>query len=302
MKASKNIPTELLDNENSPAFQNEFFNQFKLRYADEPIKLNESEQRNYKFPTFYGEVNCSIGIFLCSYKKAEELLAAQLNTKVKPVKATKGRAIVAFSCYEYKNVMGVPPYNEIAVAIPIMVNTKFNPPLLPMLIDSFEHFGYYIAAMPVTSFENQLRGNNIWGLPKTTNDIEIVSNGDYSVTQVYEADSSELSISLKLPKTGKATNMNVKSNLYSKLNGNILQSETNFSSVFNIEKNMNLLLQKNKKSDFEYLKLGKGKVAEMLRELEIEDIPFQTRYTKGMSSCFDLPNTNIPHWLAELNK
>ena len=302
MKASQTIPNQLLDNEKDSVFQNDFFKQFDLKQPEKPIQLNETEARNYKFPTFYGNVSCSIGIFLCSYKKAEELLSKMLNSKVKPVKATKGRAIIAFSCYEYKNVMGVPPYNEIAVAIPIMVNTNFNPPLLPMLIDKFEHFGYYIADMPVTSYENQLRGNNIWGLPKTTNDIEIYSEDKNNITKVYSPDSEEPYLSLNLPKTGKPTPTVVKSNLYSKLDGQILQSETNFSSTFNIEKNMSLLFNKGKKSDFEYIKLGTGEKADMLRELEIEEIPFQTRYTEGMSSCFDLPNSNTPNWLDELNK
>lgn len=40
-----------------------------------------------------------------------------------------------FSCYEYKNVMNLAPYNEIAMTIPIMVNAGFSPPLLPLIMN-----------------------------------------------------------------------------------------------------------------------------------------------------------------------
>ncbi|MCK7515367.1 MAG: acetoacetate decarboxylase family protein [Desulfobacterales bacterium] len=110
---------------------------------------------------------------MCSYEKAAALIAEQLSPRIVPVRMTKGRALVAFSCYEYKNVMGVRPYNEIAIAIPVMVDPCCNVPVLPMVTDSFSRFGYYIAGMPVTSKENTIRGRTIWGLPKVTQDIDI---------------------------------------------------------------------------------------------------------------------------------
>ncbi len=177
MKASMTIPAEMFDNMDSPAFKNDFFSRFNLRHAKAPLQLTEKMSKKYLFPTFYGDVTCAMGVFLCSYAKAEALVARELHPKIKPVKLTRGRAIIAFSCYEYKNVMGVAPYNEIAMAIPVMVNTAFRPPVLPMIIGSFSRFGYYIAGMPVTSKENQVRGNKIWGLPKVTQAIDIVNNG-----------------------------------------------------------------------------------------------------------------------------
>jgi hypothetical protein len=300
MKALKEIPPKAFDNSDDPVFKNAFFDRFKLKPADQPLELSEAVKRDYRFPTFYADVTCSLGVFMCSYEKAAKLVGEQLHPKISPVKMTQGRSLVAFSCYEYKNVMGVLPYNEIAVAIPVMVNTGFQPPVLPMLMSNFKHFGYYIAAMPVTSYENQLRGNKIWGLPKVTQEVAIYSENDLCVTQAFE-ENGENYLTLKLPKTGKPTNFDVSSHLYSKLNDQILQSPTNFKSTFNVNKNTGLLFNKNKKSDVDYLKLGTSPSAQLLLNLEIEEIPFQTRYTEGMSSCFDLPNTNPPVWLSDLN-
>jgi hypothetical protein len=45
-----------------------------------------------------------------------------LHPQIKPVRMPRGRALLAFSCYIYNQVMGVGPYNEIAMTIPVMVD------------------------------------------------------------------------------------------------------------------------------------------------------------------------------------
>ena len=299
MKKTMHIPTEMFDNESDDVFKNDFFRRFSLSHAATPVKLIDTLSKNYLFPTFYGDVTCAIGIFLCSYKKAEALVARELHPKIKPVKITRGRSLIAFSCYEYKNVMGVAPYNEVAMAIPVMVNTGFNPPLLPMIISSFSHFGYYIAGMPVTSYENQIRGNTIWGLPKITQEVDISKTGNDCKTTVYE-ESGEPYLTVTVPTNGIPTEFNETSNLYTRLDGKLLQSETNFKARFNVTKHMELLMKKNAKPDRTYIEIGNTKSGKLLQELEIEEHPFQLRYAEHMSSCFDLPNKNVQNWFQKI--
>ena len=116
MQKTMHISGEIFDNESDDVFKNSFFSRFSLRHAPDPVKLPDGIKKNYLFPTFYGDVTCAIGIFLCSYQKAEALIARELHPEIKPVKITRGRSLIAFSCYEYKNVMGVAPYNEVAMA------------------------------------------------------------------------------------------------------------------------------------------------------------------------------------------
>ena len=293
------IPAEKLDNSHDPVFQNEFFNRFAFRKAKAPLQLSDHISREYLFPTFYGDVTCAIAIFMCSYAKAEALVAKELHPEIKPVKMTRGRSIIAFSCYEYKNVMGIAPYNEIAIAIPIMVNTGFRPPLLPMILKSFKHFGYFIAGMPVTSLENQIRGNSIWGLPKVNRDIDIVHEGDDCVTRAYE-ETGENYITLRVPIDGTPTEFDETSYLYTRLNNTLYKSQTNFKSNFKVKKYMNLLFKKNAEPDRTYIEIGNSKSAQLLKGLEIEPHPFQFRYTEGMSSCFDLPGDIIEPWFEEI--
>lgn len=292
MKATFEIDEALLDN--GADFDNAFFRRFKLRHAPKPLQLNETVSKNYSFPTLYGDVTCAIAIFLCSYEKAAALMP---HPVMKPVKVTRGRAPVVFSCYEYKRVLGVAPYNEIAMTLPVMVNPKCNVPILPLVTNLFPCFGYYVFSMPVTSLENQIRGLKLWGLPKVVQEIDIAEEGGDCVTTAREA-SGEPYFELRVPMEGAPTDFDVSSNLYSRLDDNLLQSRTCFQGRFNVTKYMGQLFKKNAPAGRPYLKLGDTPSGRVLKELELEEHPFQFRFAKSISSCFDLPN---PEYTSPIN-
>jgi hypothetical protein len=295
MKPTWDIPDTMLDN--GREFDNEFYRRFTLRKAPRPITLTDNVIKDYLFPTFYGDVTCAMAIFLCSYDKAAALVSERLGPLVRPVRMTRRRSLIAFSCYEYKQVMGVRPYNEIAMAIPIMVNARFSPPVLPMITGGFKHFGYYIAGMPVTSHENTLRGNKIWGLPKVTQEIDIERDGGDCIATARDENGVSY-LTLRIPMSGTPTDFNVSSFLYTRHDGRFLRSETNFKANFLVAKNMKPLLHKGIQPDRTYIELGTTSFAGMLRSLEIEPSPFQFRYAEHMSACFDLPQENLPSWAA----
>ena len=291
MEPTWTIEPELLDNADLPAFDTPFFGRFRLRTAPTPLRLTDDIAKDYLFPTFYGDVSCAIGIFLCSYERAAAMTPHPL---VRPVRMTRGRSLVAFSCYEYRNVLGVAPYNEIAMTIPVLVDPGLSVPVLPMIWDGFRNFGYHVFSMPVTSLENQLRGLRIWGLPKVVQRIDVElgdgPGGSDAVTTAYEA-SGEPYFTLRVPTSGgKRQAFDVTGNLYTRLGKRFLQSETNFQGEFNVIKHMDLLVRKNKAPERAYLELGDTPSGRLLKTLEIEPHPFQFRYTPSMSSAFDLPN------------
>lgn len=295
MDVTWDIPDKLLDNHGD--FNSSFYKRFALRKRENPVIMDNGLEKDYLFPTFYGDVTCAMGVFFCSYKQAKALVREKLGHKVKPVGMGGGRAIAAFSCYEYRKVLGVRPYNEIALAIPIMVNPGINnPPVVPMISDSFNRFGYYIASMPVTSEENTQRGHKIWGLPKVTQPVEISNLGQDIMTVAREAD-GEPYFSLTIPKNGNPEEFDVSSYLYTRHEGELKRSRTSFKGLFHVNKNMSLLLKKGVVPEKPYLNIGQGKSAELLRYLEIEPMPFQTRYSQSISSCFDLPDENVPSWM-----
>jgi len=284
MKANYNIEPGLLANE--AEFKDAFFQQFTLRNNKQALTLTDTISKDYTFPALYGNVSCAIGVFLCDYDKAQAMLP---HPNMRPVAMPKGRAIVTFSCYEYKKVCGIAPYNEIAMTIPVMVDPAVNVPVLPMVMDGlFKKFGYYVFHMPVTSLENRIRGNKIWGLPKVVDTIDISVDQGISKTTATDEQGNEY-FSLSVPTSGKATEFEVRSNLYSKLDKDLLQSPTQFKGRFNVNKFMNRLWTSGG-DDPGVLTIGPGPNGDMLRNLGIEPQPFQFRHASHMNACFDLPN------------
>ncbi len=284
MQPTTEISPELLDNRK--LFTDPFYQRFTLRTAPTPLQLNESIAKDYLFPTFYGDVTCAMAIFLCPWDRAAALMP---HPSFKPVKMPGGRASVAFSCYEYKQVLGVAPYNEIAMTIPVLINPGLNVPLLPLITPWFKNFGYYVFSMPVTSLENQIRGVKIWGLPKVVERIDLEESSGDCVTTAYEA-SGEQYFRLRVPMTGSPTPFDVTSNLYSLREGKVEQSETNFKANFNVTKFNGMLFGKSPTPDRPYLTLGDTPSGRVLKNLNLDPHPFQLRFAKHVTSCFDFPN------------
>jgi hypothetical protein len=287
MKPTFDISEGLLDN--LGAFEDPFFRRFQLRPAPAPLRLTESISKDYLFPTLYGDVTCAMAIFLCPYARAAALLP---HPRLRPVRTTRGRAAVAFSCYEYRNVLGVAPYNEIAMTIPVLADPAVDLPLLPLVTNLFPSAGYYVFSMPVTSLENQIRGRKIWGLPKVVQEIDLREEGGDFVTTAME-DSGEPYFTLRVPMGGTPTDFDVSANLYSRLGARLLRSRTCFAGRFNVVKHMSLLWRKGVRPDQPVLTLGDTPSGRLLRELELEEHPFQTRFARGVRSCFDLADPDF---------
>jgi len=287
MKPTFDYGAPLLKNE--AKFQDPFFQRFRLSKASVPFQLDEKISKSYLFPIFYADVTCAIGIFMCGYDNAQAILP---HPRMKPVKMTRGRSVVVLACYEYKNVMNVMPYNEIAMMIPIMADPIVNIPVLPMVLPFFRKFGYYVFGMPVTSKENQLRGNRIWGLPKVTREVDIFEQGGDCVGIARE-ESRTPYVELRVPMRGSVTEFDVRTNLYSQLGGDFLRSEVCFKGSFKVTKHMKCLARKGLKPDRPYLKIADTPSAQILRSLDIEEHPFQLRYARHMNSALDLPKPGL---------
>ena len=205
---------------------------------------------------------------------------------------TRGRSVAVLACYEYRNVMNLMPYNEFAMMIPIMADPIVNIPVLPMVLPFFRKFGYYVFGMPVTSKENQLRGNRIWGLPKVTREVDIFEQGGDCVGIARE-ESGTPYVELRVPMRGSVTEFDVRTNLYSQLGGDFLRSEVCFKGSFEVTKHMKCFARKGLKPDRPYLKIADTPSAQILRSLDIEEHPFQLRYARHMNSALELPKPGL---------
>ena len=276
MKVLETFDKTLLANEDK--FQDQFFKRFRLKKRK--IRLTNNIEKEYDFPTFYGDVTCCQAIFLCSLDAAAALMP---HPSVRPVRALKKHAVMAVSCYEYKNVQGIPPYNEIAFTIAVDVEKKKSPVLLPLMRNSYS--GYFVFSMPVTSRENCIRGNVIWGLPKVTQEIDIYVSGNEALVKAYENGTEYFS--LRVPKKGKETPMDETTWLFPKLNGVVHRAQTNFKGDFLIAKNLGVLLNPGKVPAKPFLTIGDTPCGKALKDLRLSPMPLQLRYVEHMAACFD---------------
>jgi hypothetical protein len=282
MKPNFNLTPEMPDNAGD--FNSDFYKRFTLRKNTQPLKISDEISKDFSFPTFYNNVSCGIGIFMCSYEKALQLLP---HPSMKPVKMPGERAVVVFSCYEYKNVMNMNPYNEIAMTIPLLMDGGLSVPILPLVSKAFKNFGYHVFSMPVTSEENRIRGQKLWGIPKVTERLDIKQKDGFSTTVAFDSNDREY-FRLRIPMDGKPQSFDETGHLYSIRDNDIIKAQTNFKGDFKVNKHMGLLLSKDKKSNSPLLTLGDSPRAEVLKSLEIEESVFQTRWTPSMEACFDL--------------
>ena len=281
MKPNTRLEPGLVDNEHE--FNDPFFGRFTLRPAPTPLELAPGLAKTYSFPTFYADVSCAIAIFLCDYRRA---LALMPHPSLRPVRMPRGRAVVLLSCYQYRKVLGLAPYNEIAMTIPVMAGRP-GPPLLPLVMD-LEGKGYYVFSMPVTSLENQIRGTRIWGLPKLVEEIEITTGDGRCTTVARDAD-GEAYLELTVPTTGRPKHFDENGILYTLREGELRRSRTCFAGDFQVRTDLGRLWRRGGASGQAVLKLGRSPRTDALRALAIEDVPFQLRYCPSLSSCFDLP-------------
>jgi hypothetical protein len=282
MQPNTRIQPGLVDNEDR--FTDPFFDRFELRPAPKPLSLTDDISKTYRFPTFYADVTCAIAIFLCDRDRARALLP---HPSMHPVKMPGGRSVVLLSCYEYKCVYNVAPYNEIAMTIPIMVGDGWAPPLLPLVLD-FKHKGYFVFSMPVTSLENQIRGASIWGLPKIVEEIDVATEGG-SCTTTARDEHGETYFELTVPTAGSTRHFDEAGYLYTLRDGELLKSRTCFEGDFAVTTNAGLLWKKSRSVEAPVLRLGESPRADALRSLDLEPTAFQLRFCASMNSCFDLP-------------
>ena len=281
MEPTFDIPTETLANRQE--FTARLFSGLELKAARNPLTI-AGVRKDYLFPTLYADVRCAQGIFHCSFDAAKAVLREALGPDAMPPRMLGGRSIVAVSCYEYRRVLGLRPYNEIAIAIPLRLDGTSGPTLLGAFAGGPDS-GYYIACMPVTSDENRMRGHYFWNLPKISRRIDVSEAGGLCRFDSY-GEGRELDISLSVPIVGKKKAMSVRSFLATRQDGKIARNPTAFEGDFAINLDAATIL--GAKRGAQALTLGKGEASEILRRIKAETRALQTRFASSMSSYFDL--------------
>lgn len=274
-------------NENYKVFTDDFFAPYKSKQTDYTLQLTDQITKTFKFPTLFKGTENGLGIFLCSYDKLKKHMP---HPDMDPVRMPMGRAVFAISCYKYTNIQEMMPYNEISFTVPVVMKGALNIPLFTMMAKNlYSSFGYYVFSMPVNSAENNIRGNKIWGLPKFNTEIDITNKDGMFSTRIFDGDKPY--IELSYPTAGSNKHFNESISILSVKEDKLLKAGVTYKGDFKVNTNLAIAFNKIKLDDSPYIKLYDTARGNVLMNLEIEPMPFQTRYSSSVLSVLNLPET-----------
>ena len=282
------------ENDSDPAFATPFFRRFIRHRAATPLHLSEDIARDYPFPTFYADVAYGLGLFGCSYAAAERIVTAGLGHEVRPVRVWGGGGLLGVALYDYHKVEGMAPYSEIAVALPVTYRQWWSMlPLLPLVPGLDGGTGSFVIDMPMTSKENQIRGNRIWGLPKTTRRVDIEVRTSEIAGTAYGDDNAPY-LEIVLPRRGRTRTSTTESWVFTRLDDTLLRSRSVLHGAF---RTWAQLRRQRDATDggsaHGRLRIGQGAGSAQLRELQISSEPFLVKTGLNISSIFDLPDRRL---------
>jgi hypothetical protein len=259
---------------------------FELKRGAQPFALSDRVSKDYVFPTLYTDVTHAVAMFFCSRDRAKELMP---DAGVEPVDMGYGRSVVIFSSTRFNRIHGMESYNEVVISIPVVVDRRFTPPIVPLLLGNWKGLGFVPISVPVTSEENKLRGK-IWGMPKVAQEIDLAVEGDEYVTRIKD-EAGEVYADFRVPTTGDDLDVDNDNDIYSMIDGVLARSKQHGHGKYVKTTWPKALVIPNLTPSRPFLQLGSSPAAEKLRALDIKAHPFQVRFGKDTDSALELPES-----------
>lgn len=120
-----------------------------------------------KLPVFYYDNTAMTAIYTASTDKVRSLLPLP---EMHPVETMVGRALVAFTAFEYRKT-DIDPYNEFSISFPITFRKKPIPGITVLGMMARRYFTAYVWQLPVTTERARKGGVDMYGYPKFCADI-----------------------------------------------------------------------------------------------------------------------------------
>lgn len=159
---------------------------------------DEHFQRRLKLPVFYYDNTCMTAIYTASTDMIRRHLPVH---EMHPVEVTPGRALVAFTAFEYRQ-SDIDPYNEFSISFPITYKKLSIPGLTVLSMMARRYFTAYVWQLPVTTELARYGGVEFYGYPKYIADIQFSHDDGSLVCSLSEGGEKILDLKGKKLKTG----------------------------------------------------------------------------------------------------
>ncbi len=150
----------------------------------------EWEGEQALLPVFYYDTTSITAIYTADTNKIRALLPPG---GMYPVELYPGRALIAFSAFEYHKT-DIDPYNEFAVAVIVSYGKPRIAGITPVLQMARRHFSAYIWQLPVTTEIARKGGVQMYGFPKFIAGIAFEKSGSAITCHLSEGDEKILSL------------------------------------------------------------------------------------------------------------
>ncbi len=150
-----------------------------------------------KLPVFYYDNTAMTAIFTAPVEKVRKHLPLP---EMHPVEAWKGKALVAFTAFEYRKT-DIDPYNEFSISFPITFGRRVIPGLTVLSMMLKRYFMAYVWQLPVTTERARKGGVELYGYPKFLADITFSQEGSMLACNLSEGGEKILTLKGKKLKT-----------------------------------------------------------------------------------------------------
>lgn len=159
--------------------------------------MNRDQSLEGKLPVFYYDNTAMTAIFTASTEKIRRHLPLP---EMHPVEVWKGRALVAFTAFEYRS-SDIDPYNEFSISFPITFRKKAIPGLTVLGMMARRYFTAYVWQLPVTTERARKGGVEMYGYPKYLADIIFSDEGSMLSCSLSEGGKNILTLKGKKLRT-----------------------------------------------------------------------------------------------------
>ncbi len=175
----------------------------------------EIEGHTLGFPSICGDASASLGFFLVSSRAANALIR---DSGFEVAQVAPGWAVFSLTCVDYRE-SDCGEYREISMAFFVKkTGRSFGIPYVGTWLDIIRNkAATYVWKLPVTSQLACDAGVQMWGLPKTVEDIDMDFSGDYVTFNLHIDGQRVLSYTVRA--VGKRSRPHKVSTLYSVYEG-----------------------------------------------------------------------------------
>lgn len=242
--------------------------QWQLEWKGKPAKL----------PVYYYD---DTSITLIHTADTREVRRRLPHPAMRPVELRPGRAVVAFTAFEYRKT-DIDPYNEFSIAFLIRFGCRPLPGLSLLRSLWSRSFTAYVWQLPVTTEAARAPGVELYGYPKFLADLRFERTQERISCRMAH-DGAEV-LTVRGPVLPTAPGPRVRYRTYSVKNGLPLVANVLIDPTAYAERMMPKGAE---------LSIGSGPIADELRALRLSPTPFAYQYAPQMQAILFAPRNLV---------